>query len=61
MAPIALSCEDMWYTLSCERVCDVKRVQDGVSQIVAALLKFVFKGPTTHAPSVYIWVRSLCT
>ena len=39
---LALSCEDMRYTLSCKRVQDVKKVQDGVSQIVATLLEFIF-------------------
>ena len=38
----------MWYTLSCKRVQDVRKVQDGVSHIVATLLKFIFQGP--HDP-----------
>lgn len=46
--PLALSSEDMWYTISCKRADSVKKVQDGVSQIAASLLKFVFKGP--HDP-----------
>jgi hypothetical protein len=42
--PLALSNEDMWYTISVKRATDVVQVQGGVSQIVTCLLKHVFCG-----------------
>ena len=42
--PLALSNEEMWYTISVKRATDMARIQDGCSQVVACLLKHIFCG-----------------
>jgi hypothetical protein len=48
--PLALSHEDMWSTVSVKCATELPKIQDGVSQVIAAILQHVFTGP--HDPRV---------
>jgi hypothetical protein len=42
--PLALANDEMWFTISAKRAVDVPHVQDGISQIVAAICKAIWCG-----------------